>query len=185
MILETCSQGNCWRKRSMHRTKTKTTILIAASLNLPKLLIGHGNPRPDLDKFKYILDAQASLSLYSSTYPGRSVSPSVVHTFGFPFCQRLWDLTKRRDDIVVADMVADMVAVMEVDMVADMEVDKVADMGVYCKGLLSAICRNLILHKRGGWLCLHQRIFYCTKYKQILCQRLTTTNMFFINRVPK
>ena len=55
----------------------------------------------------------------SSTYPGQSVR----NTFRFPFCQRLWDLTKRRNDIVVADMVAD----MEVDMVADMEVDKVAD----------------------------------------------------------
>ena len=54
------------------------------------------------------------------------------NTFGFPFCQRLWDLTSRRDDIEVADMVADMVADknkvdMELDMVADMEVDKVAD----------------------------------------------------------
>ena len=45
------------------------------------------------------------------------------HFFGFPFCQSLWALTKRQDDIVMADMVAD----MEVDMVADMEVDKVAD----------------------------------------------------------
>ena len=53
--------------------------------------------------------------------------PSVVrHTFGFPLCQRLWDLTNRRDDIVVANMVADMVANMEVDKMADI----VADMGV-------------------------------------------------------
>ena len=52
----------------------------------------------------------------------------VCNTFGFPFCERLWDLTKHRHDIVVANMVADMVADMEVDMVADMEVDKVADM---------------------------------------------------------
>ena len=37
------------------------------------------------------------------------------------------NLTKRWDDIVVADMVADMVADTEVDMVADMEVDKVDD----------------------------------------------------------
>ena len=37
-----------------------------------------------------------------------SVCPSVVrHTFGFPFCQRHWDLTKRWEDIAVADMVAD------------------------------------------------------------------------------
>ena len=43
-----------------------------------------------------------------------------VKTFGFPFCLRLWDLTKRRDDIVVADMVVDMAADMEVHMVADM-----------------------------------------------------------------
>ena len=40
------------------------------------------------------------------TYPGQSVSKFVSHTFGFPLCQRLWALTKRRDDIVVADMVA-------------------------------------------------------------------------------
>ena len=39
------------------------------------------------------------------------------------------DLTKRQD-IVVADLVADMVADMEVDMVPDMEVDKVADIVV-------------------------------------------------------
>ena len=34
------------------------------------------------------------------------VRPSVrrSHVFGFPFCQRLWYLTKRRDDIAVADM---------------------------------------------------------------------------------
>ena len=51
----------------------------------------------------------------------------VCNTFGFPFCERLWDLTKHRHDIVVANMVADMVADMEVDMVADMEVDMVAD----------------------------------------------------------
>ena len=60
------------------------------------------------------LDAHASLA----TTP---VSP-----FGFLFCQRLWTLTKRWDDILVADIVADMVADMEVDMVADMEVEKVA-----------------------------------------------------------
>ena len=38
--------------------------------------------------------------------------------------------TKCRDDIVVADMVADMVTDMEVHMVADMELDKVADMEI-------------------------------------------------------
>ena len=46
-------------------------------------------------------------------------------------CQRHWALKKRRDDIVVAKMVADKVADMttdmELDMVAVMEVDKVAD----------------------------------------------------------
>ena len=46
----------------------------------------------------------------------------VGHTFGFPFCQPLWALTKCRDDIVVADTVA----IMESNMVADMEVDIVA-----------------------------------------------------------
>ena len=46
----------------------------------------------------------------------------VGHTFGFPFCQPLWALTKCRDDIVVADTVA----IMESNMVADMEVDNVA-----------------------------------------------------------
>ena len=35
---------------------------------------------------------------------------------------------KAQDDIVVADMAADMVADMEVDMVADMEVNMVADL---------------------------------------------------------
>ena len=44
-----------------------------------------------------------------------SPAPTPGDTYGFPFCQRLWALTKRRDDIVVADMVAD----MEVDKVAD------------------------------------------------------------------
>ena len=57
------------------------------------------------------------------------VSPLfVTDTFGFSFCQRLWDLTKRRDNIAVTVMVADMAADIEVHMVADMEVDKVADM---------------------------------------------------------
>ena len=46
-----------------------------------------------------------------------------VKNFGFPFCQRHWDLTKRRDNIAMADMEVD----MEVDMVANMEVDKVAN----------------------------------------------------------
>ena len=57
----------------------------------------------------------------------------------------LWALTKRRDNIVLADMVADMevdkvagkkkkrkrVANMELDMVADIEIDKVADVVAY------------------------------------------------------
>ena len=57
-----------------------------------------------------------------------SVSPFIGDTFGFPFCQHLWALTKRQDNIVVADMVADTAADMEVYMVADMEVDKVVAM---------------------------------------------------------
>ena len=54
----------------------------------------------------------------------RAVRPSSVrNSFGIPFFQRLWDLTKRRDGIVVADMVEDMVAdkklaSVELDMVA-------------------------------------------------------------------
>ena len=68
-----------------------------------------------------------------SLAPTRSARPSVCMSlffFGFPYCQRLWGLTKRRDDIKVADMVARMVADMEVDMVVDMVVDEdeVADM---------------------------------------------------------
>ena len=45
-----------------------------------------------------------------------SVRKSEGHTFGFPFCQRLWDLTKRQDDIALADMAAK----MEVHMLTDM-----------------------------------------------------------------
>ena len=77
----------------------------------------------DRDMF---LDAQASLALTPA-------SPFVRHTFGFPFCQRLWAITKHPDDKVVAtgvdklsmevNMMADMVADLEVDMVAEMEVD--------------------------------------------------------------
>ena len=54
------------------------------------------------------------------TYPGLSV---FHYSFGFPFSQRPWDLTKRWEDMVVADMVADKKrekADMELDMVADM-----------------------------------------------------------------
>ena len=40
----------------------------------------------------------------SSTYPGTYVH--VGHTFGFPFCQPLWALTKRQDVKVVANMVS-------------------------------------------------------------------------------
>ena len=50
----------------------------------------------------------------------------VGNTFEY-FLSASLSLTKRRDDIVVADMVADMAADMKVHMVADMEVDKVAD----------------------------------------------------------
>ena len=51
----------------------------------------------------------------SGRYVGRSY-------LWISFCQPLWALTKRRDDIVVADTVA----IMESNMVADMEVDIVA-----------------------------------------------------------
>ena len=44
----------------------------------------------------------------------------LVRLSEFPFCQRLWDLTKHWDEIAVADMVAVMVANMDVDRVADM-----------------------------------------------------------------
>ena len=64
----------------------------------------------------YLLDTQVSLA-------PTPVSPSVHNTFGYPF----WDLTKRRDNIALAAMVAELVADMEVHMMADMEVDKVAD----------------------------------------------------------
>ena len=66
----------------------------------------------------------------SSTYPSQSVGWSVRNTFVFPFCQRLWVLTKRWENIAVDNMEVDMVVNTEVDMVADMEVDKVADMDV-------------------------------------------------------
>ena len=52
----------------------------------------------------------------------------LVRLSEFPFCQRLWDLTNHRDDIVVADMVADMEVDKVADMVADMKVGMVADM---------------------------------------------------------
>ena len=51
-------------------------------------------------------------------------SPSESYTFGFPFCHRLWDLTKRQDDIAVAAMGVHLVADMEVDKVADRVADK-------------------------------------------------------------
>ena len=57
----------------------------------------------------------------------KHLPPYPSHFFGFPFCQHLWELTKSRDNIVVADMEVVMVADIEVDMVADMAVDKVAD----------------------------------------------------------
>ena len=55
------------------------------------------------------LDTQVSLA---PTPASPSVGPSVRNSFGFPFCQCLWDLTKRRDDIVMADMEVDIVAYM-------------------------------------------------------------------------
>ena len=36
------------------------------------------------------------------------VGPLVTDTFKFPLCRCFWTVTERRDDIVVADMVADM-----------------------------------------------------------------------------
>ena len=69
----------------------------------------------------------ASVSIKDSLL-STPVIPSFCHIFGFPFCQRLWALTKHRDDSVVGDMVDDMVGDKEVHMVADMEVEKVADM---------------------------------------------------------
>ena len=65
------------------------------------------------------LDAQASLA---STPVSPSIGKSVILS-NFHSVSVSEPLTKRRDDIVVADTVID----MEVDMVADMEVDKVAD----------------------------------------------------------
>ena len=62
-----------------------------------------------------------------------SLAPTAVsssHVFGFSSGQRLWALTKRRDDIVVADIEVDMVADMEVDKVVDIEVDIVTDINI-------------------------------------------------------
>ena len=61
-------------------------------------------------------------------YPGQSDRPpsvrqSVPHTFGFLFCKRPKDRTKRQEDIVVANMVAGMAADMEAHMVGDMFAD--------------------------------------------------------------
>ena len=67
----------------------------------------------------------------SSLVPGQSLCRFVVDTFGFPFCQRLWDLTKRRDGIVVADMVEDMVADKKL---ASVELDMVADIAMQWGG---------------------------------------------------
>ena len=69
----------------------------------------------------------ASVSIKDSLL-STPVIPSFCHIFGFPFCQRLWALTKHRDDSMVGDMVDDMVGDKEVHMVADMEVDKVDHM---------------------------------------------------------
>ena len=69
------------------------------------------------------LDAQASLAPTPvSSYVCRLV---ILSDF-----QRLWALTKRRDDIVVADMEVDMGADMGVNMVAYMMVDMLANMKV-------------------------------------------------------
>ena len=73
------------------------------------------------------------LRAVSSTPVSLSVRKSVSHTFGFPFCQRPWDLTKRQDDIA-ADMEVHMVAYMEVDKVADMVAKKGTQFGKKKKG---------------------------------------------------
>ena len=52
------------------------------------------------------LDTQVSVA------PTQQLLVGPSHIFGFPFCQCLWDLTKRRDDIVMADMEVDIVAYM-------------------------------------------------------------------------
>ena len=65
---------------------------------------------------------RASITSRPSVHPFYGLHRLVRHTFGFLFCRRLWALTKRWDDIVVADTVA----IMESNMVADMEVDIVA-----------------------------------------------------------
>ena len=70
----------------------------------------------DLFIWKQILNAKIIFrhASVSSTYTGLSIHPSVPPSvgdiFGFPFRQRLWALTKRRDDIAVANMVDDMAA---------------------------------------------------------------------------
>ena len=58
----------------------------------------------NLHIFLFLVFRHASVS---STYPGPG--QSVSHTFGLPFCQRLWALTKHRDD-KEADKVADIMA---------------------------------------------------------------------------
>ena len=60
----------------------------------------------------------------SSTYPDQSVHKSVRHIF----LDLHSDLTNRRDDIAMADMVEDMVADMEVDKVTDKVANTVGDM---------------------------------------------------------
>ena len=67
----------------------------------------------DLFIWKQILNAKIIFrhASVSSTYTGLSIHPSVPPSvgdiFGFPFCQRLWALTKCLDNIVVADMEVD------------------------------------------------------------------------------
>ena len=57
-----------------------------------------------LDRSKFIMDfLDVQRASIFNTYPGQSVGWLVRHTFGFPFCQRLWALKKHRDNIVVAD----------------------------------------------------------------------------------
>ena len=58
-------------------------------------------------KNHHFLDTQVSLA---PTPVRTSVSSNVGHTFGFPFCQRHWNLTKRRDGIAMVDIELHMMA---------------------------------------------------------------------------
>ena len=70
-----------------------------------------------LDRSKFIMDfLDVQRASIFNTYPGQSVGWLVRHTFGFPFCQRLWALKKHRDNIVVADIEQKVDINIDVDM---------------------------------------------------------------------